>query len=243
MTAPSLYDRPDFFAAYSRLARSLRGLDAAPEWPVLRGMLPDLRGRRVVDLGCGFGWFCRWAAAQGVARVLGLDVSEQMLARAAADTADPAVEYRQRDLEALVLPEGAFDLAYSSLALHYIADLERLIGVVHRALAPDGRLVFSIEHPIHTAPMRPGWIEGEAGRRIWALDSYSVEGRRVTDWLAPGVVKYHRTLGTILTLLVRTGFHVSHVVEFCPTEAQIAARPEMEEERDKPTFLLVGASR
>src|SRR5579859_4498647 len=95
----NVYDNPEFFAGYSNLGRSIHGLDGAAEWPVLRGMLPDMRGLRVVDLGCGFGWFCRWAREQGAANVLGLDVSENMLARARSDTADTTIVYERADLE------------------------------------------------------------------------------------------------------------------------------------------------
>ena len=76
-----------------------------------------------MDLGCGFGWFCRWARERGAAHVLGLDVSRRMLERAKAETSDPAIVYRPADLEHLTLPEAAFDLAYSSLTLHYLPDL------------------------------------------------------------------------------------------------------------------------
>ena len=68
--AQNIYDDPEFFERYSRLDRSVEGLAGAPEWPALRALLPDLRGLRVVDLGCGFGWFCRWAREQGAARVI-----------------------------------------------------------------------------------------------------------------------------------------------------------------------------
>jgi len=69
----NIYDNPEFFAGYSQLRRSREGLDGMPEWPTLRAMLPAIKGLRVVDLGCGFGWFCRWAREQGAATVLGLD--------------------------------------------------------------------------------------------------------------------------------------------------------------------------
>ena len=75
----NIYDDEEFFAGYSRLRRSVEGLDGAPEWPALRALLPNLSGLKVLDLGCGFGWFCRWARQQGAARVLGIDVSERML--------------------------------------------------------------------------------------------------------------------------------------------------------------------
>ena len=55
----NIYDDSAFFDAYGRLERSIHGLDGAPEWPALRALLPDPRGCRVLDLGCGYGWFCR----------------------------------------------------------------------------------------------------------------------------------------------------------------------------------------
>src|SRR5690348_3808833 len=113
--AQNIYDNPEFFAGYSRLGRSIAGLDGAEEWPSLRALLPPLAGLRVLDLGCGFGWFCRWACENGAARVLGVDVSENMLARARTDTVDPAIEYMRADLEQLTLDPGSIDLAYSSL--------------------------------------------------------------------------------------------------------------------------------
>jgi hypothetical protein len=61
----NIYDNAAFFAAYSTFRRSVEGLDGAPEWASLRAMLPDVRGLRVLDLGCGFGWFCGWALAEG----------------------------------------------------------------------------------------------------------------------------------------------------------------------------------
>jgi hypothetical protein len=53
----NIYDDDGFFAGYSQLPRSREGLAAAPEWPSLRGLLPAMGGQRVLDLGCGFGWF------------------------------------------------------------------------------------------------------------------------------------------------------------------------------------------
>jgi len=55
------YDDPGFFANYSQMARSIGGLDAAGEWPAFRALLPQLREKKVLDLGCGFGWHCRYA--------------------------------------------------------------------------------------------------------------------------------------------------------------------------------------
>jgi len=223
----NIYDNAGFFAGYAQLRRSVDGLDGAPEWPTLKSMLPDVRSKRVVDLGCGFGWFCRWAREAGAASVLGLDVSANMLTRARETTADPAITYWQADLETVELPAASFDLAYSSLTLHYLVNLAALFGAVHRALAPGGRFVFSAEHPLYTEP-GPDYLD---------------EGPRTTDWLAKGVVKQHRTLAGYLNLLIDAGFAVRRVEEWGPTRDEIAAHPEWKIDHRRPSFLLVSATR
>ncbi len=235
----NIYDNDAFFSGYSQLPRSVEGLDGAPEWPALRAMLPAMRGLKVVDLGCGFGWFCRWAREAGAASVLGLDVSENMLTRARATLPDPAIVYERADLDRLSLPAGSFDLVYSSLTLHYLENLKALFAAAHRALVPGGHLVFSAEHPIYTAPSHPGWSKD----KTWPLDRYLEEGPRSTDWLAKGVIKQHRTIGTYLNLVLEAGFTLTHLEEWGPTDAQIAAHPEWATERQRPPFLLVSARR
>lgn len=237
----NIYDDPAFFAGYSALPRSVKGLDGAPEWPSLRAMLPPVRGSRVLDLGCGFGWFCRWARDQGAAHVRGVDVSANMLARARAETPGQGILYVQADLESLDLAGERFDLIHSALALHYIADLDRLLATARAAIVTGGHLVFSVEHPIYTAPTRPGWMRDAAGRTVWPIDSYAIEGPRETAWLAPGVIKRHRTIGTWLTALIRHGFTLTQIEEWCPTGAQIAASPAWSDERHRPMFLLIAA--
>jgi SAM-dependent methyltransferase len=241
--AQNIYDQPAFFDAYSQLPRQVDGPDAAPEWPALRALLGDLNGRRVLDLGCGFGWFCRWARAQGAAAALGIDLSERMLERARATTADAAIEYRRADMDRLDLPAASFDLGYSSLALHYIERLDVLLATLHRALRPGGSLVFSVEHPIYTAPSRPGWQSDARGTQVWPVDNYLKEGPRRTDWLAKGVIKQHRTLATHVNLLLAAGFTLTHLDEWGPSAEQIAARPELALERERPPFLILSARR
>ncbi|MFI4947259.1 MAG: class I SAM-dependent methyltransferase [Alphaproteobacteria bacterium] len=241
--AQNIYDNEAFFAGYARLPRSVEGLEGAPEWPALRALLPDLRGRKVLDLGCGYGWFCRWAREAGAAEVVGIDVSEKMLARARADTRDAAIAYWRADMERVELPREVFELVYSSLALHYIADLGRLMSQVEGTLVQGGGLVFSMEHPIYTAPAEPKWSLDAAGHKTWPLDHYLDEGPRSTNWLAPGVIKHHRTIATTINLLLRIGFAISHVEEWAPSEAQIAARPSLADERHRPPFLIVAAKK
>jgi SAM-dependent methyltransferase len=239
----NIYDSPDFFAGYSQLPRSIEGLAGAPEWPALRALLPDMNGQKVVDLGCGYGWFCRWAVEQGAQSVLGLDVSQKMLERAVADGQDSRIDYRLADLEQLELPAASFTLAYSSLAFHYIPNLGKLLNALHDTLIPGGKLVFSIEHPIFMASLHPDWIINAEGRKSWPVDHYQNEGPRSTNWLSEGVIKHHRTLGTLLNLLIASGFTLDHINEWGPSTEDLAARPALEDEVHRPMMLIVAASR
>ena len=175
--------------------------------------------------------------------MLGLDLSEKMLARAMADTADARVVYQRADLERLELPPASFTLAYSSLALHYINDLDALLRTVHDALTPGAKLIFSIEHPIYMASRHADWIVDSEGRRTWPVDSYQIEGPRVTNWLSDGVVKQHRTLGTLLNLLIDTGFRLDHINEWGPTAKDLAALPSLADEVERPMLVIVAATR
>ena len=76
------YDNSDFFSQYSQMSRSVEGLKGAGEWHVLQKMLPDFAGKRVLDLGCGFGWHCVYAIEHGATHVTGIDISEKMLEEA-----------------------------------------------------------------------------------------------------------------------------------------------------------------
>ncbi len=239
--AQNIYDKPEFFAGYSALPRQVHGLAGAPEWPAVRAMLPDLAGKRVLDLGCGFGWFTRWARENGAARALGIDLSQNMIARARADTTDPMVSFEIADLEKLVLPRAGFDVAYSALTFHYIEDFGTLAATVRQALTPGAHFVFTIEHPIFMAAAHPHWLSDEDGRKTWPVNGYSREGERRTDWFASGVLKYHRTVATTLNSLIGAGFAIRQVEEFAPTAGQIAENPDLAEEVERPMMLLVSA--
>ena len=239
----NIYDNAEFFEGYSRMRRSVEGLAGAAEWPAMRALLPDLHGCRVLDLGCGYGWFCRWAREHGAIQVVGVDGSEKMLERARSATSDEAITYQRLDMETIDLPESEFDLVFSSLAFHYVEDFSALMAKVHRALKPEGRVVFSIEHPVYMAADHPEWIVDAKGSLAWPISGYFAEGPRETDWLTTGVIKQHRTMGTTLNVLMRQGFQLTHVEEWQPTTEQIEMWPEIAPDRERPIFLLVAAQR
>lgn len=88
------YDDGIFFGQYSQMSRSVNGLKGAGEWHILRRMMPDFEGKRVLDLGCGFGWHCEYAIGQGATSVVGIDLSEKMLDEARKRNTSPQIEYQ-----------------------------------------------------------------------------------------------------------------------------------------------------
>lgn len=122
MATQNIYDDPTFFAGYRQLPRSVSGLAAVYEWPAFQRLLPSLAGKRVLDLGCGLGNLAREARARGAREVVGVDLSERMLAEARARNADPGIIYLRSSLEAFEPEAAAFDVVLSTLALHYVAD-------------------------------------------------------------------------------------------------------------------------
>lgn len=236
----NIYDDPDFFAGYATLPRSVKGLDGAPEWPALRNLLPSLQDQRVLDLGCGYGWFCRYAQQQGAREVVGLDVSEKMLAQAVAMSTQPGITYQRADLETLQL-SSTFDIVYSSLALHYIIKIDALFATLFNAMRPGGKLVFSCEHPIYSAPRQQQWIFDARQQRSWPVNQYQMEGERTSNWFAEGVKKQHRKLSTWINALIAAGFVMEHLDEWGPEAQQISENPALAEECERPMLFLLAA--
>jgi SAM-dependent methyltransferase len=245
-TPQNVYDDPDFFAGYSRLERFGAGWQRAVEHADLLALLSDVRDRRVLDLGCGAGQLAHHLATGGAAEVLAVDLSEQMLALARTDWAHPRVTYQRAAIEDVRFPPARFDLVVSSLALHYVDDYRGLVGRIAEWLAPRGALVYSTEHPIFTARLPDhGWVvDGSDGRRrCWGLDRYADEGAREETWFVSGVRKVHRTFSTLINGLVEAGLIIERVVEPVPGDDWLDRHPDARDERRRPVFLLVRASK
>ncbi|CAI7603013.1 unnamed protein product [Penicillium manginii] len=248
--AQNIYDLPEFFSAYSTLPRSQGGLSSAPEWPVLRRMVlqgstqqlnsdeKELDGKKVLDLGCGYGWFSRWARESGASHIRGVDLSEKMINRAkefddAAENRLCEIVFETGDLDKITFrdssEEGRYDLVYSSLTFHYVEDLSRLYRETFASLKQGDWT--SVQ-------------EGGQEKKVWPLNSYSEEGWRYTSWLGvSGVKKYHRTVETYVTLLLENGFKLTGLKDWVPSKEAVSEHPEWADERHRPYFLLISAEK
>ncbi|MBZ4647721.1 MAG: methylase involved in ubiquinone/menaquinone biosynthesis [Clostridia bacterium] len=236
------YDDDTFFNKYSNMDRSKNGLEGAGEWHELKNMLPDFKDKRVLDLGCGFGWHCRYAIENGARSVIGIDISQKMLSEAKSKTKCGNIEYICMPIEDIDFPEESFDVVISSLALHYIKSFEDVLDRVYKCLSRGGDFIFSVEHPIFTAQGPQDWYYDDKGNILhWPVDHYFTEGIRNAKFLGEEVIKYHRTLTTYLNSLIKIGFEITGVVEPKPAENMLNTVPGMRDELRRPMMLLVSA--
>lgn len=238
------YDDKKFFDKYSRFPRSIEGLNAAGEWHQMQRLLPSFRGKRVLDLGCGFGWHCVYAAEQRADSVIGIDLSVKMIAEAKNKTHYSNVTYVCSSIEDYEYPQNAFDIVISSLAFHYVESFDRICDSVKKCLVHGGDFVFSVEHPVFTAQGKQDWIYDEAGNALyWPVDNYYFEGLRNTIFLGENVTKYHKTTTTYLKSLIQYGFRITAFCEPKPTDEMLNQIPTMKDDLRRPMMLIISAKK
>lgn len=236
------YDDEAFFNQYSQMSRSVDGLRGAGEWHVLKTMLPDFKGKRVLDLGCGFGWHCEYAIEQGATLALGIDISRKMIEGAKERNASPLIEYHCMAIEDFDFASDHFDVVISSLTFHYLESFDDICRKVNRCLAKGGTFVFSVEHPVFTAYGSQDWFYGEDGNPAhWPVDNYFTEGKREAVFLGEEVTKFHKTMTTYVNGLIKAGFRITGLVEPEPDRTLFGVIPGMENELRRPMMLLVSA--
>jgi len=203
--------------------------------PVLE-LCGDVRGRSVVDVGCGEGRFCRMLAARG-ARAVGLDVTEPLLA--AARLAHPGGAYVRGTAEAIPLASGTLDLAVSYLTLIDIPDFRRAIAEMARVLRPGGRLVIANLQSFATTRDRP-WQRDAEGRKLhFAVDDYFDERPMELAWGDLRILNWHRPFEAYVQALLAAGLTLTDFREPRPTPEAVAAHPSMMDEYRVPIFHVM----
>lgn len=237
----NIYDDPRFFEGYRRLRDSDSGLNGTVEDPAFLSVLPSLQGRAVLDLGSGFGDFCRFAKSQGASLVRGVEISRRMTETAKKRTEDPTIEYVNVAVEDFTILPTEYDLVVSRLALHYVENYQAVVHSVYAGLREGGVFAFSVEHPMCTA-LSDGWYKTDEGEKLhWPVDNYSAEGKRKLSWFVDGVIKYHRTLQTYINTLLDCGFIITRFLEPHADARDVKVRPELRDTRRRPPFLIVAA--
>ncbi|MDA8204513.1 MAG: methyltransferase domain-containing protein [Thermaerobacter sp.] len=175
-------------------------------------------------------------------RIVGVDLSENMIAYARTHHAADNIVYQRVAVEDVDFTDGLFDLVVSSFVMHHVADYGAVVQKVYQWLRPGGRFVYSCEHPIVTAQQPGGghWLSDDRGQhRAWCVDNYGDAGRREQTWFIEGVIKYHRALATLLNGLMDHGFAIDRVLEPQATREAIQQRPALVAEGRRPPVLVV----
>lgn len=236
------YDNEKFFEQYGKMTRSVYGLKGAGEWHALRSVLPDMKGKTLLDLGCGYGWHCKYAVEQGAKKVVGIDLSGKMIDKANEINSDHRIEYHVMAVEDFDYRNNCFDVVLSSLTFHYIESFERVCADVHSCLAQGGEFIFSVEHPVFTAFGTQGWYRNADGEILhWPVDNYFSEGRRTTNFLGEEVIKYHKTLTTYINGLLNNGFEITNLIEPEPSKELLETVEGMRDELRRPMMLIISA--
>ena len=240
----NIYDDVKFFDEYKKVRFSKNSFNELLEQPAINSLLPDLNGKTVSDLGCGFGFNCKEFAKAGAKSVVGIDLSEKMIAQANENNKLDNITYINMSMTDIGQLTEQFDLIYSSLAFHYIEDFESLIAKIYNKLNTNGVLLFSQEHPIVTAVKNNGnnYVKKLNGSiKGYLLNNYADMGIRKEKWFVDGVEKYHRTISNIFNTLIKCGFIIEAVEEPLPSEEALKKREGLNKEFIKPTFLIIKA--
>lgn len=221
------------------------------EWPAIRGVLPPVEGKRVLDVGCGTGIFTFLLEGCRPRTLVGLDLSEAMLglAREKAARRGSAAAFVLGDAaRADAYVQGAFDLIFSSTTSHYIRDLNGLFRSLERCMADGGCMVFSIIHPVYSA-MYPV----EHGERFPEDEAWQIRylDRRDRAYIQPWIEyndhyenrlsrSCHHTLGDYFAAIHAAGLWVERLEEPLPPEGWRADSPgRYEGYIETPVYMLL----
>ncbi len=220
-------------AWYAAAARD-KSYNAHYERPAILSLLPDVKGKEILDIACGPGFHAEWMADRG-ARVTAVDVSPQMI-ELVRERLGQRVQTETADLsQPLDFGDATFDIVHSSLTLHYIRDLTVPFGEFNRILRPSGRFVFSMHHPFvdHQARPEKNYFTTELVEEKWKF-----HGKRMS------VQFYIRPLSAIFNALAQANFWVENVVEPMPTITCKEKYPDTYQKLSvRPQFLFVRAQK
>lgn len=242
----NIYDNNAFFEEYEKMREKDINANNLIEQPIFYSLLPSLKDKKVLDIGCGTGGFCRTAKNEGASFVMGIDCSKNMLEVAKRYKDD--ITYLNLPMENLSKLNDKFDVITSSLAFHYVKDFDKLIYDISNLIKPGGELIFSQEHPVATAfiPPKGQKLDNKIdihGKRYYLLSDYNNLGIRIVTWNVTGVEKYHRNFSDIINTLIRHGFMITNVTESYADSEVIKKEPKYKYQNDRPYFIFISAKK
>ena len=213
--------------------------------PLILDLLGEVKGKQILDAGCGDGYLSRKLARLG-AQVIGVEISERMLAYAREEEENEplGISYHLASCASLpFLPASAFDVVLTNNVIQDLADYQGAFREFGRLLRPGGTYLHIANHPCFMTPVW-GWVRDEEGRRMHRkVDYYFQRGPFLCPWGAKSgmepTVYWHRTLGDIMNELISCGFDICRVIEPEPPECWRSMCPDRMDGARIPDFLLL----
>jgi len=222
--------------------------------PAFLAMLPDIKGLRGLDIGCGEGHNTR-LLAQGGAAMTAVDISPTFIHHAGQTEREQplGIDYQIASGAELPFGDRTFDFAVAFMSLMDMADADRAIREAFRAVKPGGFFQFSITHPCFQTPLWR-WIRDESGKKVGVVcgEYFNQKPGRIDEWIfsnLPTELKgtlrqfkipyFDRTLSAWINLLLDTGFQIKRLTEPHADEKTAAECPAVADTRAVAYFLIV----
>lgn len=201
--------------AYDRIARKYHEkrkekliYNEYNEMPATLSLLKNIKGKKILDLGCGTGIYTKILKKRG-AVVSGIDLSPKMIDIAKHHI--KGVDFRVGSAYRLPYESGTFDMVLASLVIHYFSNLDKAFREIRRVLRKDGIFIFSTDNPVISVTHR---IKGKP-RKYRVFTDYFKEGKFYEHWPKFGVrMPYqHFTFQTWIRTIVKNGFVIEDVID------------------------------
>ena len=205
------------------------------ERPATISLLPDVKGKHVLDAACAAGWYTKWLLDNG-ANVTAMDFSPQMIEMTRKRVGNGANVVRADLNEPLtIIADNSLDVVLSSLTLHYLKSWEMVMSEFNRILKDEGYLVFSVHHPFmdFTAFKKENYFLNELINDEWQTNNGTVK-----------VQFYRRPLNAIIASVIDAGFTIEKLLEPMPVKQLKTKHPNIYDRlARKPQFLFIRAKK
>lgn len=238
-------------AAYELFNNSPDSYSYTIEWPCIQELLPDLRGKSILDFGCGTGIFTFLLEKYYPSKIVGIDLSEEMLKIAIAkgkEKKSPA-QFVLGDASRLTdYFDETFDFIFSSTTTHYLTNLESLFEGIKRVLKEDGTCVLSIIHPVYSAlyPIEHGdafpeddeWVVRYLDQRKRAYIQPWIEyNDNFENQLSRS---YHYTFSDYVNAILKSGLKIQEIREPLPPKAwEATSFGRYDNYIETPTYMIL----